>query len=734
MDQELRSAPVTHLKCSSCGHEMNVEGRAPFSTVPCTACGTMLTVPVMLGGFLLLERMGSGGMGAVYRALDTALNRFVAIKVMKPALGEDAKLVESFIREAQAAAALNHPNIVQIYSCGQEQGQPYIVMELVSGGRMDKMFDRDRPMKEVDLLKIALDVAEGLKAADAAGLVHGDIKPENVLIDAAGTAKIVDFGLAQFVNAQKSRGEIWGTPYYISPERARGKPADHRSDIYSLGATLFHALTGQPPFDGNTPVDVVLARLKQPPPDLATVRPDLQVETVELINRMMEADPVRRFPTSASLLGNTRRALEAAKVAEQQARHAKPPKRNTSSMVIAGIAALAAGALGAWLFTRASEEQAPAPVVRPAPDSRKPAEPPPPEPPRPLRMASVSLGGPSGGIAVQVPLALAQRLGGRSNPVEEANYKDRFPSLIENARLFVQFAGARDRGNFEQMNTLLHQLQRLEAPEASGFPALQPYLEAWRRALLTLEDGQRAVRELVTAGQPDEARRALATYRAALPEALVSGLAGAEDEINALEQAQAAARRAEEQRARREIVQRDLDRIDAKLAELHPLFMRQRDFRRTVILLDGFDSAMETEEGREALALAKEKMERLDGLKQYIMRYANGLPFTRALGSDLNGDVVGATSLGLRLTLDGRAVFTIGWDEISPPSLVRMGDFYASSGRPPVSERARALVALSLYSLFNGAFEPAQAFAERAVALQPAIAQDAQRLMPGLLP
>jgi hypothetical protein len=717
---------------------MNVEGRTPFSTVPCAACGTMLTVPVTLGAFLLVERMGTGGMGAVYRALDTALNRFVAIKVMKPALGEDAKLVNSFIREAQAAAALNHPNIVQIYSCGQEKGQPYIVMELVTGGRMDKMFSCERPMKEVELLKIALDVAEGLKAAEAVGLVHGDIKPENILIDGAGTAKIVDFGLAQFVNAQKSRGEIWGTPYYISPERARGKPADHRSDIYSLGATLFHALTGQPPFDGNTPVDVVLARLKQPPPDLAATCPGLQVETVDLINRMIEADPAHRFPTSTSLIGNTRRALEAAKTAAQEASHARPKKQNTTSIVIAGIAALAVGALGAWLFTQADEKQATAPVVRsapvPPPVPEQPVEPTPPEPPPPLRMATMTLGGPYGGMTVNVPLALAQQLEGHSNLVEEANYKDRFPGLIENARQFVQFANARDRGDLDQARRLLQQLQQLDAPIESGFPALQPYLEVWRRAMLALEDGQRAVRESVAAGQPDEARRALATYRTLLPEKLASGLEGVEGEIGILEQQQEAARRAEEARAYREIVQRDLDRIDAKLSELQPQFMRQRDFRRAAILLDGLAAQMETQEGREAVALAVEKLERLDGLKQFIMRYANGLPFTRALGSDLNGDVVGATSLGVRLTMDGRSLFTSGWDEIPPLSLVRIGDFYASSKRPPDEERAEALVGLALYSLLNGAFEAAQAFAQRAVELQPAIATEVNRLMSGLLP
>lgn len=334
-----------------------------------------------LGAFLLLERMGAGGMGAVYLAMDTALHRKVAIKVMKASLGEDPRLVENFLREARAAATLNHRNIVQVYSCGQESGQPYMVMELVTGGRVNELFSRTQPMDEEKLLGIAADVAEGLKAAAEVGLVHGDIKPENILLDQKGTAKIADFGLAQFVNAQKERGEIWGTPYYISPERARGNKADQRSDIYSFGATLYHMLSGEPPFDAETPVEVVLARLKRPPLPLGEVRPGLQAQTVALIERMMQVDPQLRYPNAASLRADIASALAAAREARLSSR--PMGKASSKSTIVVSLVALAAlaglGLLMASWVRKAREKPAPVAFIKPTGTVEKPSVPAEPE-------------------------------------------------------------------------------------------------------------------------------------------------------------------------------------------------------------------------------------------------------------------------------------------------------------------------------------------------------------------
>lgn len=361
-ENDIRWTRLDRMACGKCGVEIDVSQQPPFSTVECPECGTKQTVPVQLGQFLLVEQLGVGGMGAVYRAMDSTLGRFVAIKVMKAEMGEDPALVESFLREARAAAALNHPNIVQIYSCGQEQGQPYIVMELVSGGRLDLMMADGKKVPEVGLLEISLDVADGLKAANEAGLVHGDIKPANILLDKNGRARITDFGLAMFVNRQQEQGGVWGTPYYISPERARGGKADHRSDIYSLGATMFHALAGKPPFDGHTAADVVVARLKGPPPKLIDVEPGVQQRTSDLVDRMIAADPVHRYPTSASLLADMRDTLENARKAYSTEGIGQRKKKKRNQRIILTIAVLALLGIGFALWQ--NQKTAPKKAVR----------------------------------------------------------------------------------------------------------------------------------------------------------------------------------------------------------------------------------------------------------------------------------------------------------------------------------------------------------------------------------
>jgi hypothetical protein len=184
-------------------------------------------------------------------------------------------------------------------------------MELLEGGRLDTMISKGEMLNEALVLKIIADVAEGLNAAATISLIHGDVKPENILLDANGQAKVVDFGLAQF-KAKAEGGTahgIWGTPYYIAPEKLRGHQSDARSDIYSLGGTLFHALALKPPFEGETPMDVVKARLKETAPQLRTSRPDINPELEAIVARMLEADPQKRYPNYTSLLSDIRRVL-----------------------------------------------------------------------------------------------------------------------------------------------------------------------------------------------------------------------------------------------------------------------------------------------------------------------------------------------------------------------------------------------------------------------------------------
>lgn len=267
----------------------------------------MIPTPSDFGHFVLERELGHGGMGGVYLARDKMLDRKVAIKVMLKSLGEDPAFVERFQREAQAAARLNHPNIAQIYSFGQENGMPYIAMELVGGGSLDKEMEANPgTMDPVRVMKVGQQVADALALAAEQGLVHGDVKPENVLFDADGNAKLVDFGLAAM---QGDSSEIWGTPYYISPEKVRRQKIDYRADIYSLGGTLYHALTGVAPFEGEDATEVVKARFNGPPRKPSEVRADLPPEIDPIIMRMLEVEPSMRYPTYQSLLGDFKRFL-----------------------------------------------------------------------------------------------------------------------------------------------------------------------------------------------------------------------------------------------------------------------------------------------------------------------------------------------------------------------------------------------------------------------------------------
>jgi len=307
-DVRVETDSVSTAICEKCGCEIDVEGIASFDAVECPDCNERVTVPAKLGPFLLVEMLGAGGMGAVYIAKDELLGRKVAIKVMLKSLGEDKEFIEAFKREAQAAAKINHPNICQIYSFGQEKGQPYIVMELISGERFDALVESGKKLDQGLVMQVAHDIAQGLAAAYEENMLHGDIKPENILLDEKLTAKLVDFGIAS-VAGQSSEG-IWGTPYYIAPEKILRQKPDGRSDMYSLGATLYHALAGKPPFDGATPIEVVKKRLDKNPKSIASIRPDLKPEVVAVIERMLQRNPTMRHPTYSSLVSDLGRCVQ----------------------------------------------------------------------------------------------------------------------------------------------------------------------------------------------------------------------------------------------------------------------------------------------------------------------------------------------------------------------------------------------------------------------------------------
>ena len=259
------------------------------------------------GNFLLERELGRGGMGGVYMGRDKMLDRPVAVKVMLKEYGADAEFVEKFKREAQAAARLIHPNIAQIYSYGIADGMPYIAMELVAGGSLDQLMKNAGPSIDIPrVMKICEQVAQALRCASDQGLVHGDVKPENVLLDANGNAKLVDFGLAAM---QKDTDEIWGTPYYIAPEKVKKEPVDYRADMYSLGGTIYHALTGVAPFEGDDAAAVVRKRFEGAPVPPSKLRPDISPQIDALVLKMLALNPSDRFPSFEALLQEYSRVM-----------------------------------------------------------------------------------------------------------------------------------------------------------------------------------------------------------------------------------------------------------------------------------------------------------------------------------------------------------------------------------------------------------------------------------------
>ena len=306
---------VGQAACHGCGNVVDVSKAPAFSVISCPHCKVKLAVPARLGEFLLLKVLGKGTMGAAYKAYDRVLGRHVAIKVMRKSLGDDVQLVDRFLGEARALAALNHRHVIQIYSLGKDKGRPYLVMELARGAALRTRMAAEGAMAPAEMLQIAIAVAQGLQAAHGIGLIHGDVKPANILFGDDGTPKLVDFGLARFGGVRQEPGEGMGTPFYVAPERVRQEDSDHRGDIYSLGATIYHAVAGEPPFDAETVRDVLLARLRKPAPDIRTVRGDVCPALAAVVAKMLAKDPAERHQTYDELLADLHQAAEPAEPA-----------------------------------------------------------------------------------------------------------------------------------------------------------------------------------------------------------------------------------------------------------------------------------------------------------------------------------------------------------------------------------------------------------------------------------
>ena len=257
----------------------------------------------------ILEKVGSGGMADVFRAKCHRLNRFVAIKFLKQEYCQDAKFVSKFRGEAQSVAGLSHPNIVSIYDVGEDEGMHYIVMEFVEGITLKRYIEEKRKLSVKEACGIALQIAAGLEAAHGNGIIHRDIKPQNILISRDGTAKVTDFGIAKAATSNTITSNAMGSVHYISPEQARGGFSDEKSDIYSLGITIYEMLTGTVPFTGESTVAIALAHVQEEATPLAAMDARIPKGLSDIVAKCMQKKGDLRYRSATELIAELKMFL-----------------------------------------------------------------------------------------------------------------------------------------------------------------------------------------------------------------------------------------------------------------------------------------------------------------------------------------------------------------------------------------------------------------------------------------
>lgn len=285
------------------------ENTPPKAKTQKTIADSFDVIGMDLGDFKILRHLGSGGMSSVFLAQQKSLHRHVALKLLKPDMleGDNDTHLKRFSQEAAAAAALNHPNIVQIHSIGEEEGFHYIAQEYVQGINLRQYIERQGPLDLKLAVSFLKQIASALQKAGDVGIVHRDIKPDNILMDRKGKVKVADFGLARLARQEENvnltqAGTTLGTPLYMSPEQVNGNELDHRSDIYSLGVTTYCMLAGRPPFLGETALAIAVKHLNEKPVPLGRHRPDLPPAFCQLVEKMMAKDVKKRFGNCDEIL------------------------------------------------------------------------------------------------------------------------------------------------------------------------------------------------------------------------------------------------------------------------------------------------------------------------------------------------------------------------------------------------------------------------------------------------
>lgn len=270
----------------------------------------MIKIGMMIGGrYELLEKIGIGGTSEVYKVKDFKLNRFGAAKILKQEFSINSDFISKFRMEAQMAAGIIHPNIIDVYDAGEEDGIFYIVMELVEGITLKNYIGRKGRLSLREAVSIAVQVAMGVGAAHNNQIIHRDIKPQNIIISKGGIVKVMDFGIAKTVAGSMITSNVMGSVYYISPEQASGGCSDKQSDIYSLGITIFEMLTGRVPFSGETTVDIAIRHIREELPSLREYVPEIPDRVEQIIFRCCQKSPNRRYQSMQELIMDLKQSL-----------------------------------------------------------------------------------------------------------------------------------------------------------------------------------------------------------------------------------------------------------------------------------------------------------------------------------------------------------------------------------------------------------------------------------------
>ena len=270
----------------------------------------MIKIGMMLGErYEILEKIGTGGMSDVYKAKCHKLNRYVAVKVLKQEFSENSNFVSKFRVEAQAAASLMHPNIVNVYDVGEDNGIHYIVMELVEGITLKKYIEKKARLSVKEAVSIAIQACMGIEAAHNNHIIHRDIKPQNIIISKEGKVKVTDFGIAKAATSNTITSNVMGSVHYTSPEQARGGYSDEKSDIYSMGITLFEMLTGRVPFNGDTTVAIAIKHIQEPMPSPRDYVPEIPVSVEQIVLKCTQKSPDRRYQSMSSLIEDLKKSL-----------------------------------------------------------------------------------------------------------------------------------------------------------------------------------------------------------------------------------------------------------------------------------------------------------------------------------------------------------------------------------------------------------------------------------------